>query len=148
MDADIYPLDIKMSGGKTSFKVVYKNKLLGKVELNIPGKHNVLNALWAILVGLNMKLKFSTIARSVRDFTGVKRRFQIRSDTGGVMLIDDYAHHPTEIRAVLGACRNWDASRRIVIFQPHRYTRTKFLANDFGRCFAGADKVILTDIYE
>lgn len=146
-DADIHALDIKMDGFRTSFKCVYKGLILGEVKLKIPGRHNVLNALAAILVGLKLGLEFDAIAGSIKDFTGTKRRFQLRLEKDGVMLIDDYAHHPTEIRAVLDACRNWKGKRIIVIFQPHRYTRTLFLADEFGKCFSGADKLILTDIY-
>ncbi|MDP3804574.1 MAG: UDP-N-acetylmuramate--L-alanine ligase, partial [Candidatus Omnitrophota bacterium] len=144
---DIYPIDIEMDRFNTSFKCIYKNKLLGKVELRIPGVHNVLNALAAILVGLNAGLKFEEITKAIRNFGGAKRRFQLRADVFGVMLIDDYAHHPTEIKAVLDACRNWKNKRLVVIFQPHRYTRTKILADEFGRCFNGVDKLILTEIY-
>lgn len=145
--ADIYPRDIKMNGFNTSFGCVYKKKFLGTVDLNIPGAHNVLNALSAILVGLDMGFKFEDIKNAIKDFNGAKRRFQLRTDASGIMLIDDYAHHPTEIKAVLSACRNWKNKRLIAVFQPHRYTRTKFLADDFGKCFDMADKLILTDIY-
>lgn len=145
--ADMYPVGIKMDGFKTSFRCVYKNKVLGTVNLNIPGRHNILNAMAAILVGLRIGLSFKEITRSIKDFDGAKRRFQLRADSGGVMLIDDYAHHPTEIRAVLDACGNWKRRRIVAVFQPHRYSRTKFLADEFGICFKGVDKLILTDIY-
>ena len=145
--ADIYPVDMTMSEFSTSFGCVYKGKQLGRVELQIPGRHNVLNALACLLVGLNLGLGFNEAAAAIKDFNGTKRRFHLRANVGGIMLIDDYAHHPTEIRAVLDACRNWKDRRVIAIFQPHRYTRTLFLADDFGRCFAGVDKLILTDIY-
>ena len=146
-NADAYPLNIKMDGFDTSFDCVCRGKALGRVSLKIPGRHNVLNALACILVGLELGLKFKDIVRAIKDFEGAKRRFQLRADADGVILIDDYAHHPTEIRAVLDACRNWGKKRIIAIFQPHRYSRTKFFAKDFGRCFKGADKLILTDIY-
>lgn len=146
-DADIYARDIKMGGFATSFKCFYKKRLLGTVEIAIPGKHNVLNALSTILVGLKTGLKFNAIKRAIRKFDGARRRFDLRSNTNGIMLIDDYAHHPTEIKAVLSACRNWKNKRLIAVFQPHRYTRTKFLADEFGKCFDLADKLILTDIY-
>lgn len=146
-NADMYPIDIKMEGFDTSFKCVYKNRVLGSVNLKIPGRHNILNAMAAILVGLKVGIGFKEIVRSIKNFDGAKRRFQLRADDGGVMLIDDYAHHPTEIRAVLDACRNWKPKRVIAIFQPHRFSRTKFLADEFGRCFKGVDKLILTDIY-
>ena len=146
-DADIYPHKIMMKEFYTSYVCVYKNEVIGKVSLSIPGKHNILNSLAAILIGFKIGLSFESICRSIQNFTGTKRRFHLRADVDGVMLIDDYAHHPTEIRAVMDACRNWKDRRIIVVFQPHRYTRTKFLAEDFGRCFKGADKLILTDIY-
>jgi len=146
-DADMHPEDIKMDGFKTLFRCVYKNKTLGTVRLSIPGEHNVLNAMAAILVGMDMDLSFKTISKAIKDFDGAKRRFELRADADGVMLIDDYAHHPTEISAVLNACRNWKKKRVIAIFQPHRYTRTKLLADEFGRCFSGVDKLILTDIF-
>ncbi len=146
-DADIYPHEIMMNEFYTSYVCVYKNEIIGRVSLRIPGKHNILNSLAAILVGFKLGLSFESICRSIQDFTGTKRRFHLRADVDGVMLIDDYAHHPTEIRAVLDACRNWKDRRVIVVFQPHRYTRTKFLVEEFGRCFKGADKLILTDIY-
>lgn len=146
-ESDIYPIDIKMNGFKSSFLCVYKKEVIGKVFLSIPGRHNILNSLAAILVGFRLGLTFDNITQSLQTFSGTKRRFHLRADSDGVMLIDDYAHHPTEIRAVLDACRNWKDRRLIVIFQPHRYTRTKFLVSEFGRCFKGVDKLILTDIY-
>ena len=146
-DADIYPHEIMMNEFYTSYVCVYKNEIIGRVSLRIPGRHNILNSLAAMLVGFKLGLSFEKICRSIQDFTGTKRRFHLRADVDGVILIDDYAHHPTEIRAVLDACRNWKDRRVIVVFQPHRYTRTKFLAEEFGRCFNGADKLILTDIY-
>lgn len=146
-EADIYPVDIKMDGFNTSYGCVYKGELRGTVRLKIPGAHNVLNSLAAALVGLKLGLRFADIAGSIKDFKGTKRRFHLRANADDVMLIDDYAHHPTEIRAVLEACRNWPDKRIVVIFQPHRYTRTLYLAEAFGRCFKGADKLILTDIY-
>jgi len=145
--ADIYPSNIMMNGFRTSFDCIGKGKLLGRINLCIPGRHNILNAMAAVSVGLELGIKFRKIALSLAKFEGTKRRFQLRADSGGVMLIDDYAHHPTEVRAVLDASRSLKRNRTIVIFQPHRYTRTKFLADEFGKCFGGADKLILTDIY-
>ena len=146
-DADIYPVDIRMEGFNTSFMCVCDGKALGKVSLKIPGAHNVLNALASILVGLEAGLNFRDIARYIKDFTGAKRRFELRVHTGGVMLIDDYAHHPTEIQAVLAASGSLKKKRLIAVFQPHRYSRTKFFAADFGKSFKKTDKLILTDIY-
>ena len=146
-NADIRPKNIRMKGFNTSFECVVGKKTLGKVSIKIPGMHNVLNALAAILVGLELGLDFRRIVRAIKDFEGAKRRFQLLADVDGVMLIDDYAHHPTEVKAVLDASRNWKKERLIVVFQPHRYSRTKFFADDFGKCFRQADKLILTDIY-
>ena len=146
-EAAIYPLGIMMEGFCTSYTCVYKGHALGKVELSIPGRHNVLNSLVTVLIGLNLGIEFGQIVKSIKDFRGTKRRFQLRAESDGVMLIDDYAHHPTEIRAVLDACRGWKDKRIIVVFQPHRYSRTLHLAEEFGKCFSGADKLILTDIY-
>jgi UDP-N-acetylmuramate--alanine ligase len=146
--ADIYPRKIRMEGFRTSFECVYKGCPLGKMELVIPGRHNITNALAASLVGLKVGISFKEIAASIKDFRGARRRFQLRAqDAGGAMLIEDYAHHPTEIEAVLDTCRNWKGKRVVAIFQPHRYTRTKYLAEGFGKSLAGADKLLLTDIY-
>lgn len=145
--ADMRAIDVRMDMSRTEFGCVYEGKFLGNVSINIPGRHNVLNALAAILVGLSLGIAFDRIKSAIRDFGGAKRRFHIRADAGGVMLIDDYAHHPTEIRAVLDACRNWKGKRLIVIFQPHRFTRTQAMSEEFGKCFGNADIVILTDIY-
>jgi UDP-N-acetylmuramate--alanine ligase len=146
-EAVMHPADIVMDGFRTSYGCIYKDKLLGKVELRIPGMHNVLNSMASVMVGLKLGLDFNRIANSIKDFKGTKRRFHLRAESDGVMLIDDYAHHPTEIRAVLDACKSWKDKRIIVIFQPHRYTRTMHLADEFGRCFGGVNKLILTDIY-
>ncbi|MDD3905887.1 MAG: UDP-N-acetylmuramate--L-alanine ligase [Candidatus Omnitrophica bacterium] len=142
-----HPLNIEMKGFNTTFDCVCGGKLLGNVSLKIPGRHNVLNALAAILVGLELGLKFEEITAVMKDFEGAKRRFQMRAESNGVMLIEDYAHHPTEIRSVIAASRNWDGKRLVAVFQPHRYSRTKFFADAFGKSFAGVDKLILTDIY-
>jgi UDP-N-acetylmuramate--alanine ligase len=144
---DTYPHEIKMNGFRSSYICVRKNEVLGRVFLNVPGLHNVMNSLAAVSVGLKLGLSFERITQAIKDFTGTKRRFHLRADSDGIMLIDDYAHHPTEIRAVLDACGSWKDRRLIVVFQPHRYSRTKFLAEEFGRCFKGANKLILTDIY-
>jgi UDP-N-acetylenolpyruvoylglucosamine reductase len=143
----IYPTNIKMDKFQTSYKCVYKNRVLGTVRLRIPGIHNVSNSLAAILVGMKMGIDFGRIAEVLAGFTGAKRRFQLKFHSDGVMLIDDYAHHPTEIRAVIEASQNWRPKRLMAVFQPHRFTRTKYLRREFGTCFHGVDKLILTDIY-
>ena len=119
---------------------------LGQLELNVPGHHNLLNALAAVAVGLELGLPFERIAPGLNEFRGAERRFDVRGEPRGILVVDDYGHHPTEIAAVLAAARALD--RRIVIaFQPHRFSRTQALFDAFGPSMAGADTVVLTDIY-
>jgi len=119
---------------------------LGTLTLNVPGRHNLLNALAAVAVGGELGLSFDRIAEGLEDFRGAERRFEVRGEPRGILLVDDYGHHPTEIAAVLAAAKTLD--RRIVVaFQPHRYTRTAALIDAFGPALAGADHVVLTDIY-
>ena len=119
---------------------------LGTLELNVPGHHNLLNALATITVGLELGIPFERLAPGLREFKGAERRFDVRGEPRGILVVDDYGHHPTEIAAVLAAARA--LNRRIVIaFQPHRYSRTQALFEAFGPSMAGADAVVLTDIY-
>jgi UDP-N-acetylmuramate--alanine ligase len=119
---------------------------LGPLTLHVSGRHNLQNALAAVAVGMELGLPFERIAAGLADFRGVERRFEVRGEPHGILVIDDYGHHPTEIAAVLGAART--LGRRIVVaFQPHRYTRTAALMDEFGPAFADADHVVLTDIY-
>ncbi len=145
--ATVYATDITMREFETSYTCIYEDRRLGTVLLRIPGLHNVSNSLAAILVGMHMGIGFRTIRSALAGFTGAKRRFQLKFRANGVLLIDDYAHHPTEIRAVIEATRAWRGGRRIAVFQPHRFTRTKYFKKEFGRCFRGVDKLVLTDIY-
>jgi UDP-N-acetylmuramate--alanine ligase len=116
------------------------------VALNVPGRHNLQNALAAVAVGLELGLPFERIATGLVDFRGVERRFEVRGEPNGVLVVDDYGHHPTEIAAVMAAARS--LGRRIVVaFQPHRYTRTAALLHAFGPALAPADHIVLADIY-
>jgi UDP-N-acetylmuramate--alanine ligase len=120
--------------------------LLGTLSLAVPGRHNLLNALAAVAVATELGLSFDRIAAGLSDFRGAERRFEVRGEPNGVLVVDDYGHHPTEIAAVLAAARS--LGRRIVVaFQPHRFTRTAALMDAFGPALAGADHVVLTDIY-
>lgn len=121
--------------------------VLGTMRLQVPGRHSVQNALASVAVGLELGVEFATIARALAGFQGAERRFQVRGIVGGVTVVDDYGHHPTEIAAVIQAARAAEPSRVVVVFQPHRYTRTALLMEDFGRVLAGADEVVLTEIY-
>ena len=119
---------------------------LGDLRLGVPGRHNLLNALGATAVGLEVGLDFARIAAGLADFRGAERRFQMRGETAGVMVVDDYGHHPTEIAAVIAATKAINR-RLMVVFQPHRYTRTAHLMQEFGTALSGADEVVLTEIY-
>ena len=120
---------------------------LGELELSVPGMHSVRNALAAIAVGLELDVPFKKIASALAEFRGAERRFENRGVVNGITVIDDYGHHPTEIAAVLAAARAANPPRIVVAFQPHRYTRTRDLMNEFGVALAGADEVVLTGIY-
>jgi UDP-N-acetylmuramate--alanine ligase len=120
---------------------------LGEFHLNIPGDHNVLNATAAIALCIELGVPIETIREGLMKFTGVGRRFEIRGEVNGVRVVDDYGHHPTEVMATLAAARSVCAGRLSVLFQPHRYTRTMHLMDDFARAFHAADRVVLLDIY-
>jgi len=119
---------------------------LGRLTLQVPGRHNLQNALAAVAVGIELRLPFERIASGLREFRGAERRFEIRGEPNGILIVDDYGHHPTEIAAVIEAARH--LKRRIVVaFQPHRFSRTKALMDAFGPALSGAAYVVLTDIY-
>ncbi len=145
--ADIRACDIKLEGLNTSFVTQFRGERLGEISFKMPGAHNVLNALAAIGVALELNVSFSVIQEGFRDFGGVGRRFQVKGEVNDIMVVDDYGHHPTEIRATLAAATaGWDR-RLVVVFQPHRYTRTKELYDEFVKAFHDAEVLILTDIY-
>ena len=123
------------------------NVELGALRLQVPGRHNLLNALGTVAVSLEAGVPFAQIARALGEFQGAERRFQKRGEARGVMVVDDYGHHPTEIAAVIAAARAGLDRRVVVVFQPHRYSRTRMLMREFGEALAGADEVVLTDIY-
>lgn len=131
----------------SEFQLEFHGRDLGCFQLRIPGAHNVLNATAAIAVGLELEVALETIREALASFSGVDRRFQIRGMERGVTVIDDYGHHPTEIRATLAAARACQYKRVHVLFQPHRYTRTDALMDEFARAFHQADSVQVMDIY-
>jgi UDP-N-acetylmuramate--alanine ligase len=131
----------------SEFHLEFRGRELGCFRLHVPGAHNVANAAAAVAVGLELEIPVDTIREGLTAFSGVDRRFQVRGSEGGVTVIDDYGHHPTEIRATLAAARACQFSRVHVLFQPHRYTRTDALMDDFARAFHQADSVHVMDIY-
>jgi UDP-N-acetylmuramate--alanine ligase len=146
--ADYQAIDVEHHGLASTFSVRRRGADLGKVTLNLAGAHNVLNACAAIAVADELAIPFATTARALAAFQGVQRRFTHKGEAGGVLVIDDYGHHPAEIRATLAAARQAYPGRRVVvIFQPHRYTRTAALKDDFGRAFNDADVVLVAPVY-
>jgi len=147
--ADISAHDINYDNSfGSSFAVLRGVDVLGKVTLRVPGKHNVYNSLAAIAVGLELDVPFDTNAHALSEFTGADRRFQFKGEEGGVTVVDDYGHHPTEVKATLAAAKIGAPNRRIVVlFQPHRYTRTNDLMDEFASAFNNADVLFVTDIY-
>ena len=132
----------------SSFTVWRGIDVLGRVNLKVPGKHNVYNSLGAIAVGLELDVPFEKIAEALGEFTGADRRFQFKGEEQGITVVDDYGHHPTEIKATLSAARIGAPNRRIVVlFQPHRYSRTNDLMDEFASAFNNADVLLVTDIY-
>jgi len=140
--------DLEIGPTGSTYTATLDGEGLGQVTLAVPGAHNVANSLAAVAVGLDLGVPFEAIRGGLESFTGVDRRFQVRGEAGGILVVDDYGHHPTEIRATLEALRRRAGSRRtVVLFQPHRFTRTQALWDDFCKAFHQADVLILTDIY-
>ena len=146
--ADLYATRIESRGLETIFTVRFHGRDLGRVTVNRPGRHTVYNSLAAIGVALELDIDFAIITKALAAFGGVQRRLQIKGEAGGILVVDDYGHHPTEIRATLDAVREgWPDKRLVVAFQPHRYSRTKALFTEFQTAFHRADVLVLTDIY-
>ncbi|RLB25842.1 MAG: UDP-N-acetylmuramate--L-alanine ligase [Deltaproteobacteria bacterium] len=146
--ADIRASGISKEGLNTTFDVIFKGRLAGNVTISIPGKHNILNALAAVGVGLELDIDFKYIREGLKDLGGLKRRFEIKDERDGILFLDDYGHHPTEIMATLSAAKEcWPDRRLVVVFQPHRFTRTKDLYDKFVISFNQADFLIITPIY-
>ena len=145
---DLVATDVRSLGFSEVFKVRFKGEILGEIKLPVPGIHNVKNALAACSVGMEMGLSFKQIVLGLEGFEGIERRMEVKGEVRGVTVVDDYAHHPTEIASTLKAARNvWDGRRFIVVFQPHRYSRIKDLIDLFPKAFSEADMVFVTDIY-
>jgi len=146
--AEVRAENVERDGLQTRFDVMRRDDRLGKVELNVPGMHNLRNALAAVAVGLELEVDFDEIRDGLNSFTGVRRRFEKIGEANDVIVLDDYAHHPTEIRATLDAASQGYPDRRIVaVFQPHLYSRTRDFLDDFARSFFETDLLVLTDVY-
>jgi len=146
--SDIRASGISKEGLNTTFDVIFKNRLAGNVTISIPGEHNILNALAAVGVGLELDIDFKYIKEGLKNPGGLKRRFEIKDERGGILFLDDYGHHPTEIIATLSAAKEcWPDRRLVVVFQPHRFTRTRDLYDKFVISFNQADFLIITPLY-
>jgi len=145
--ADYSARDIKYLGSRIEYSLIYRGDRLGTIELIVPGLFNVYNSLAAVAVGRELDLDFATIKEGLASFPGVVRRLEIKGRVGDITVVDDYGHHPTEVKATLAAARQVWKGRLIVVFQPHRFTRTKALFNEFTQAFSDADLLILNDIY-
>ncbi|HLC40162.1 MAG TPA: UDP-N-acetylmuramate--L-alanine ligase [Methylomirabilota bacterium] len=145
--ADLTARHVALSGSSSRSECLYRGALLGELTLQVPGQHNVLNALAAIAVGLDLEIPFPTIQKALGAFSGVQRRFQIKGEADGILVVDDYGHHPAEIRATLAAAKAGFDRRVITVFQPHRYTRTAALRQEFYTAFYQSDVLVVLDIY-
>jgi len=146
-DAEIVAGEIAVDGFHSEYVAQAHGRKLGRVRLQVPGRHSIYNSLAAVAVGLELEVPFARIAEGLARFQGVDRRLQKRGEALGATVLDDYGHHPTEIAATLAAVREGFGSRTVVVFQPHRYSRTRALLEEFGGAFFHADRVIVTDIY-
>ncbi len=145
-DAEYKAENISLGDRKVSFEMTHRGTTLGTLELSVPGRHNVYNAMATVITCLEAGLSFDKVAEAIHEFIGAKRRFQVLGEVNDILVIDDYAHHPTEIQATISAAKA-TGKRIIAVFQPQRYTRTFFLLEQFSRAFPEADEVIITDIY-
>src|SRR5213594_1198580 len=145
--ADYRGANVKLRAFGSDFCVYFREQKLGEAVLNVPGPHNVHNALGVIALAIELGISFEKIAASLRKFEHARRRFEIKYESERFLLVDDYAHHPTEIRATLKTARATGRKRVLAIFQPHRYSRTKALRGEFGSAFDDADRVVVTDVY-
>ncbi len=145
--ADLQAVDIVHRQNRTRFTVLRNGGELGEIELQLPGKHNVQNALAAIAVGLSLDVPFAKVKTGIEKFTGVFRRWEVKAELQGITVVDDYAHHPTEIKATLAGVKAGWRRRVICVFQPHLYSRTRDFYDEFGRSFFNADVLVVTDVY-
>lgn len=147
-DADFKADNISFENISGIFDVYFRNNHLGQVKIPLPGRHNVLNALAAIACAREVGVDFEVIKKALAEFAGIDRRFQVKGRVGNITVVDDYGHHPEEIRATLKAAKNCHQGRVVAMFQPHRYTRTRDLFEEFTTAFKNADVLYISDIYE
>jgi len=146
--ADLQARDVEFDGLKSRFTLYHHGNNLGPITLNLPGMHNVYNSLASIAVGIELDLSFTDIKQALETLQGVQRRLEVKGEAKGITVVDDYGHHPTEIRTTLEAAREcWPKQRKVVVFQPHRHTRTQALFREFSRAFYESDLLVVLPIY-
>ncbi|MFI5251558.1 MAG: UDP-N-acetylmuramate--L-alanine ligase [Bacteroidota bacterium] len=145
--ADIQAVDIQHNEGTTRFTLIRNGKELGQVEIQLPGKHNVENALAALTVGIELGISFDVVKRGIQKFTGVYRRWEKKGEANGIVVFDDYAHHPTECKATLAGAKAGWRKRVVCVFQPHLFSRTRDFYEEFGKAFLLSDVLVVTDVY-
>lgn len=146
--SDLRAINISFDANRSRFNLLRFGKDLGEIKLNVPGLHNVKNSIAAIGIGLELGIEFSKIKKAVESFTGVYRRIELKAEISDVMVVDDYAHHPTEVQATLSALKSgWPQKRVVAVFQPHLYSRTRDFHDEFGKSFLNADVLVVTEIY-
>ncbi len=146
--SDLRAVNVSFDENRSKFNLLQHGNDLGEIKLNVPGIHNIKNSIAAIGIGLELGVEFAKIKKAVESFTGVYRRTEIKANVDGVMIVDDYAHHPTEVQATLSALKTgWPQRRVVAVFQPHLYSRTRDFHDEFGRSFLNADVLIVTEIY-
>jgi len=146
-DADYVARDLSVCGMETRFLVEHAGTVLGELMVRLPGRHQALNALAAVAVAAELDIRFESVRDALAEFGGIHRRFEVCGEAGGIMVVSDYGHHPAEIRATLAAAREGFGRRLVVLFQPHRYTRTRDLFGAFLDAFDAADQLVLTEVY-
>ncbi|MFC2156414.1 UDP-N-acetylmuramate--L-alanine ligase [Acidobacteriota bacterium] len=145
--AEIFARDPEFNNFSSTSTLFHNGEKIGQLKLNVPGKHSIYNAMAAVAVGLDLEIPISTILKAMEKYDGIGRRFELKETIGDINIFEDYAHHPTEIKATLDAAKKGWPNRTVAVFQPHRYTRLSFLMKEFGTAFNQADKVIITEIY-
>ncbi len=146
--SDLRAVGISFDANRSRYTLLHRGSDLGEIHLNVPGLHNIKNSLAAIGIGLELGIEFDKIKEAVESFTGVYRRMEIKANIDDVMVVDDYAHHPTEVQATLSALKSgWPEKRVVAVFQPHLYSRTRDFHDEFGRSFLNADVLVVTEIY-
>ena len=146
-EAEVRAVNISHKSGESAFTLINEGSEMGEIKIQLPGEHNVKNTLAVAALALELEIPFESVVKALADFEGVRRRFEIKKRISGIMIVDDYAHHPTEVKSSLSAAHTGWKKRVIAVFQPHLYSRTRDFKDDFGKSFNHADILIVTDVY-